>query len=405
MPLLGAVVGTVWINRLADRRWAAAEERIRALSAAISEGDARRDPDHVTEASKENQIHFVAAIRLAAQRQSRRDEAFDLAGRGRRGEGLDAVLEEAQEFLDRLHQGARRIAAVPSDAPPRWHGEWDPPTLQFMMSCSVLRARRQRDRNAPVDAAESLIDALHLGQFWSISGSPVNRSVAPANTAALMEELRDLLSSSPWSPQELLRIERELEPLDAALKSPLPDLERNLAEWGESLRKSDVEQLGLRDEMSFRWKYLVPQRLMKADAIDFFDRQVRLLLSSEGKGYPELVRLGALGAEESGRSSNPLLGHIGNLMNSIGWVELDRKAQFRLLRTAAHYRATGEVLKIEDPYGTFIRHAAAPTGMKFWSCGDDGADDGGHTGDRKGWIGPQPGAAPKDLVIEVPRFK
>jgi len=88
MPLLGAVVGTVWINRLADRRWAAAEERIRALSAAISEGDARRDPDHVTEASKENQIHFVAAIRLAAQRQSRRDEAFDLAGRGRRGEGL-----------------------------------------------------------------------------------------------------------------------------------------------------------------------------------------------------------------------------------------------------------------------------------------------------------------------------
>jgi hypothetical protein len=80
----------------------------------------------------------------------------------------------------------------------------------------------------------------------------------------------------------------------------------------------------------------------------------------------------------------------------MGWRgELDRKAQFRLLRAAAHYGATGEILKLEDPYGTVLGHAVTPVGMKFWSRGDDGVDDGGHTGDYEVWIALQGLAAPR----------
>src|SRR5262245_2790873 len=78
IPIIGGVVAHLWSNRVADQRWAEASDRMQQLAAAHPEGDARRDPESVTEASKENQIHFVAAIRLAAPRQDRRLEAWEL---------------------------------------------------------------------------------------------------------------------------------------------------------------------------------------------------------------------------------------------------------------------------------------------------------------------------------------
>jgi len=401
LPILGALGMYVWINRLADRKWAEAEERIRQLSAAFPEGDSRREPEPLTPASKENQIHFVAAIRLAAPRWERLRDAWNLVADSKRGEALDPLLDEAQDFLDRVHEGARRIAASPSDFPPRWHGDWDIGTIQAMMLCGVIRSRRQRDQKAPVDAAETLLDQLQLGRFWAISGARENRGYALTAISAVLDELRDLLSTSELSPEDLRRVERELEPLDAAMQSPLRDLEPILARWGEHLRTLDLQESGMMFGAPYRWRYFLPERLMKAEGFEFGDRQARLLLASESKGYPELLRLSRLADEESERSKNPIVMR-GSLLSGIGWSELDRKAQIRLLRAAAHYGATGEVVKLEDPYGTFLHHAAMPTGVKFWSAGDDGVDDGGHVADRRGWRYP-PDPDAKDIVIEVPR--
>ena len=404
LPVLGAVLAYVWIDAVADRRWAAAEERIRRCSAAFPEGDSRRDPEQVTEASKENQIHFVAGIRMAAPRRERLRPACNLVAAGTRGASLDPVLEDAQDFLDRIHEGARRIAASPSDFPPRWHGDWDASTMRVILCCGVLHARRQRDRNAPLEAAESLLDQLHLGRFWAISGARENREYALIALSVVLEDLRSLVSSSELSREQLRHVERELEPVDAALQSALRDLEPVLARWGEYLRTPDVEEILV--GAPYRWRYFLPTRLMKAEGFEFADHQVRLLLESESKGYLELRRLSLQADEESDQSRNPLVQRAGSLLSGLGWkIELDRKAQVRLLRLGAHYGATGEIPKLEDPYGTFLRHAETATGMRFWSVADDGVDDGGHAGDRKGWIGPQPGAAPKDMVIDVPRFK
>jgi hypothetical protein len=73
----------------------------------------------------------------------------------------------------------------------------------------------------------------------------------------------------------------------------------------------------------------------------------------------------------------------------------ERRAQLRLLRLAAHRKATGEVLALDDPFGTTLRHAVTPAGLKAWSVGEDGRDDGG-AGDWEGRAGP-------DIVLEVPR--
>lgn len=404
LPVLGAIGVYSWIHRVADSRWAAAQERIRQLSAAYPEGDGRRDPETVSEASKENQIHFVAAIRMAAPARFGKESTWKLVVGRRTEKAADEFLDEAAEWLDRLHVGARRIAGSPSDFPPRWHGDWDYYTLAHMMHCGVLLARRQREEKQPFEAAETLLDSLQLARFWAISGTRINREFALETVPANVEELRSLLCEAPLSAEELRRVERELEPLDAATKSPLLDLEPQLARWGETVAAQDLKDSSLSLYTSgWRWKFLLPGRLMKAEAFDFAERQVRILLEAEPKGYVALQARWREFDREYEETLNPIL-RLKDFRLGLLWSELEFKTQLRLLRVAARYRATGEVIAPEDPYGRNLLHSEQAAGMKFWSVGQDGHDDGGHTGGDGRWFHPGPGDGPlpKDLVIEVP---
>ena len=107
-------------------------------------------------------------------------------------------------------------------------------------------------------------------------------------------------------------------------------------------------------------------------------------------------------------SKNPILRSRLACFQGLGWVELDRKAQVRLLRLAARYRATGDLLQVKDPYGGGdLLHSKAGDRMKFWSRDGNGVDDGGDAGstERWTWYYRVPGAAaprpPNDIVIEV----
>lgn len=408
IPIFGAVAAYLWINAIADRRWAEAEERIRQLSAAFPEGDARHVPEHVTQASKDNQIHFVAAIRLAAPKRNRRYEIEAMIADKKTGEAVDAALDEADDFLDRLHQGARRIAVSPSDFPPRWHGDWDYVTLGYMMRCGILRALRQRAERKLFDAAETLLDSLQLARFWAISGKGVNRIYALQSISPTLDELRDLLSSETLSPDDLRRFESELEPLDDALQSPIRDIEPALARWAEALGRTDLKAQGLLEGAPYRWRFLLPARLMKAEAFEFEERKVQRLLASESKPYLELVRE-ARDVDVAGyQSKNPIIRHATIEAEKLGWNEFRCKAEIRLLRAASRYQATGELTNLGDPYGNLLLHAEGSR-VKFWSVGDDGHDDGGDAGTQRGWRPPRlikgmPAPRwPKDIVIEVPR--
>ena len=107
-------------------------------------------------------------------------------------------------------------------------------------------------------------------------------------------------------------------------------------------------------------------------------------------------------------SKNPILRSRLACFQGLGWVELERKAQVRLLRLASRYRATSELLKLEDPYGGGdLLHSKAGARMKLWSRGGNGVDDGGDAGSTERWTGHYPFLTPpgprgaNDLVIEV----
>jgi hypothetical protein len=100
--------------------------------------------------------------------------------------------------------------------------------------------------------------------------------------------------------------------------------------------------------------------------------------------------------------SNPLLKKFSDIQGTLATpqappINIFRscRARLRLLQAAAHYRATGEVLPLEDPYGDRINTSNAPARLKLWSVGGDGVDDSG-----TGVWDPRKG---KDIVLEVDR--
>jgi len=408
VPLFGAVSATLWIKRVADRRWADAQERIRQLAENFPAADALPSSS-MTEASKELQIHFVAAIREAVRRNGRAKEARGLLRARQRGEALDAVLDDAADFLDRLHLAARHCAAAPSDFPPGWRGEWDWDTLAFIMNCSVLRARRLRERKAPFESVETLLDSLQLARFWAASGKGANRTDALFSLTDALDELRDVLGREMLSQDELLKMDRELESLEGAMKSPLGFLEPALARWAEEMLALDLTDSQRMDEAPYRWRYFLPQHLMKAEAFEFADRHVHRLIADEGKAYLELPRHLDQLKEEMKGSKNPIIcSDMSFLRYWLGWIALERKAELRLLRVATRYRGTGEILLLEDPYGTVLHHSQTESRINFWSVGSDGRDDGGDAASDGRWSDiPEPGVPyhrpGKDLVIEVER--
>src|SRR6185503_10842813 len=103
---------------------------------------------------------------------------------------------------------------------------------------------------------------------------------------ASVRELRRLLARESLSREQLAAMERELEPLEAALRSPTEVVESLLAKWGERLLTADEETV--MEHATFRWRYLLPSSLMKAEAIEFCEAYHRQLRAAQGQSYLDM---------------------------------------------------------------------------------------------------------------------
>lgn len=405
LPVLGAIVVAAWINTVADRRWAAAQDRIRALSAAFPPPAPRTADATSSETAKDIQANFVSAIRLAVQRQYLAEDVRQFKLLGVSGTEADGVLEEVSDILDRVHVGARRCVASPSEFPPSWRGEWDDRTMGLVMDCILLRSRRRLEMGKPEEGVESLLDGLPLLRFWGESEAPSNRPQALRRLVVLTDELRTLLSRGNLTTHALHQIDVELARSEAWLQLPFRRLEPQLARWAETLPGLQVEAEEFLEGAAYRWRFLLPVRLMKAEAFEFMDRYTRDLLSCEGKPYAEFLRSDQGFWKEQEHSLNPII-HPTRffLWEDPGWEARQRRAEVLLLRSAARYRGTGELPQLEDPFGDRLHHSESQDRMTFWSAGPDGNDDGGNFDPAQPWHQVWYGHGSKDLAIDVPRF-
>ena len=393
----------LWINSIADRQWNIAEGRMRELCRNAPEAPRLSDLQSTNEVERE----FLAALLEAGRRYPRLYPAHSLVRWQQNQEMADEILGQAHVFLEQLHTAARRCATNPAQVPPPRLLKLDSSFPSAILNCSVLRARRARQVGDPVQAAEAILDLLHLTRYFSQVRPRRLRFDWLNQLSYPLEELRDVIATAELTPADLTQIERELEMSDRAMSWPLHDLEGHLADWVPYLR--GLSRSNLQDGAPYRWRFLLPERLMKAEALLWSELHVRRVLDCDQKPYSQLAGEFQQIDREMIESKNPILRDLTLFSGEFGVVGFRVQAQLRVLRVAAHYRANGELLTVDDPYGTVLLHAETATGMKFWSLGRDGKDDGGDRGSTGRWdpSGPIPGQQaprlPTDVVIEAPR--
>jgi hypothetical protein len=158
----------------------------------------------------------------------------------------------------------------------------------------------------------------------------------------------------------------------------------------------EVQSLtGSGSELLLAWRYGFSSRLMLADAFDRHLECMKRYADGDDKSWAELERIGKETDAEAQQSKNPIARIMIPGLRAANRAGRDRRAQLRLLRVAAHYRATGEVLELDDPFGTKLRTSRSGDTLKIWSVGKDGVDDGG--------AGAWKPSAGKDIVLEVDR--
>jgi hypothetical protein len=275
--------------------------------------------------------------------------------------------------------------------------------LTILASC---RARFLKEEGRAREAAELLLDALQFGEDAARS-SPARVLEGIADMHYPLEELKNLVLPRALGPEDLSEVARELELLDRNL--PIPGNTHYLSGALENGRafldaggvEKYLEKLQFKEMPHLpTWRYGFSERIMMVDAFQHSLEASRTMSAAAGKPWREVwdTRLSTLHDLE--RCGNPIVRAGLEIQMKLGADQpsdalRERRAQLRLLRMAAHFRLTGEVMTLEDPFGDRLHHSVIGNHLKGWSVGPDGRDDGG--------IGGWTQSRGRDIVVEVDR--
>ena len=403
----------IWIGSIASRRHLRMREQIRELHAETLARTDVRPALHGETLSGSGWPSYSLA--LAETKKMRRDEDLvrDVwyetpnADPGRFGE----LLSVHGVVLDHLREGARRNSGTP---PLTWKEGWSlqPPLYdaELLARFVTCAARFQAQKGDPAGAVLKILDVLQFARDLSANSTRhcTERSAYLWNIATL--ELKEIVFSNEFPRQDLTVLDDALARLDRHLPDAAPILLNETLRLGFDLLKpddlrSDHFLLRTRD----RWRYGFSQRIVDADGFDLLLTYVRKAAPLQDVPLPK---------ERSANRGlflpyHPLFTRATNagVFQSMGRMR-GMQAILRLLRVAVHYRATGEILELADPYGDQLHHAVIGSDLKVWSVGLDGVD---HDGDNAGrdWSKHRPRPIPgqparpwreaRDIVLEVER--
>jgi len=292
-----------------------------------------------------------------------------------------AALAGLAKAIEGLHRGAGRAGS-------RYPYEWDKGaamTLPSLIPCTnlanllVLKARSLAEEGKGRESAGVLLDLLQFGRDLGGDGLLISEMLGYSAMAIGMTELVDQLAAEKFDKPALEDLDRGL----AVLEGSLPD-------HGQILKTESLLFGSLADpSITGTWG---PQRFVFAcaveDGIRMMDRAAKTDAMPWGEAQKECQAMEA----EMEASWNPIFKMATPSTTRTHQTIRQRRAQIRMLRTAVHQRATGDLLDLDDPFGTKLKTAKSGTGLKVWSLGLNGIDDGG-TGDWKG--------NEKDIVLEL----
>jgi hypothetical protein len=317
-----------------------------------------------------------------------------------------AIVKVHAPAIQALRRGVSRSSA-------RRHVDWesapdslDTTPIRFAY-LPVCKARFLLEDGSPREAMELLLDTARYGEDVALNGTHLDGLLGISILNTLQDELNRFLSSGALGPENLRRLETELEILDRAFPSAADAYGLEPMPGGfEYLRKPSIQEhlrpLGItnfQEPPVASWRYGFSERLVLVDAFQSGIQWAGRMKEAADKPWKEAREIQDRARARMADPKNPLIRELFRIQESLSSSPAhdsfrDCRARLRLLRAAARFRATGELLALDDPYGDKIRSSITETRLKLWSVGADGVDDGGTGGwDSRG----------KDIVLEVDR--
>jgi hypothetical protein len=282
-----------------------------------------------------------------------------------------------------------------------WEGISDSPVgvrAQTFALAAGCEARRLAESGRIAEAIDLLLSIAQFGHDVGSNGTLISEMVGVVVTWYALDELRSLIQSGKLDREQLLGIDRALEILDKDFIRNGPCLRNEVLMMGQQILKGNLKEIA-RGRMSApdperirpTWRQMFSRKLLQATAFLLIERWSARLANDDAPYADELRAWDEFRAEAA---ANPLAAVL--LQGLTPHVaQRGRLAELRLVRAIAHYRATGEVLPLDDPFGTKLHHAITGGKLKVWSVGKNGVDDGG--------IGEWSSSRGKDIVLEVDR--
>ena len=398
----------LWVRAAGERSWSTMEARIEELFKAAAARDAARPVLRGEPIPGDAWEHYAEAEAHATEL-GHRDEIIALINRrpGVSRPLIQRILTANRIALDAFRKGTRRSTATHAVGCGLEEKTHNLQVLMLVVSCQALLLQEE-DRHR--EAAEVLVDLAQMGRDVGHNGTVVCAIMGTSYQLRAFNDLRETILSDSLTAEDFLNVERELESLDRnGIETEAVAL-NELAEWGTYFSEENLEFLipWGRDDIeppdTSSWRYGFSSRAMIAAAFHQLDSWTVRYASCGRNSWAEEQRVQAEIQSECEGLHNPIVRQMADdTMRYTGlpfkWIEYLRRgrAKLRILRIASRFRATGDVLQLEDPYGSTLLHARTGGALKIWSVGKDGIDDGGQVvwdrSDRPG----------EDIGLEVTR--
>jgi len=389
--LLAFLGSYLWIKSVESRKWAEMEKTVRDLEAIAA---ARPHLRPVLRGSPEpgNALDYYK-------------RALDQLPPGQNVTPVWSYIREetaenrsqAQEFLER-HPGALATFREGTACGDSFRRDRSEPKGQVVSMIVRCKSRLLWEEGRRREACDLLLDLLLMAQDMERNGEVYDVLGRMVHQAALEDLVRRVLSPD-LGREELMVISRGLEILD----SSYPEFGDLLMNWAMSLGSliltaETLDRFLVELEYKYKrpvaWRNGFSERLMM---IEVFERELsdcRQIALGDRRSWAESRAITESVDRDRASYRGALLKRISSdPLRTVQQDSRERRARRRLLQMAAHYRGTGAVLTLPDPFGTTLLSREENGRMRFWSVGPDGVDDGGSgTWDPKG---------SKDIVLEL----
>ncbi len=365
-----ALILIVWIKAAEARRWKELEQLVQELKAEVGARDCRRPVLRGEPLPGDASEDYAAALRQIEE-----------STKGTPSYLIDdspEVVAGIERAVARLRQGASRGSSRnlwiegwmgTTEGDPDWSSL---PRAQRLVSETLFLARQRRQAGRHREAAEMILDAALFARDLAYNGEFVLCNTGNQMLQECADALQETLLKAAKDPETCRQIDRELEVLDRSMNRSGYRICNWVAhEAGALIRTGTWEWFGYDIDERPGWRYAFSRRLMAADGARQLVAWARRTLDLDDLPWDEGGReRDEFLWDEKAHEDNAILRAAAKMEDVWAGDQRTIHSRFHLLRLAAHYLATGEILEIPDPYGKKLLHVQKGTKLKAWSlCG------------------------------------